>query len=100
MKQFNAVLCRYDEIALKGGNRMRFENQLITNIKKVLTPHLKLQLMRVRGRILFKFEEPSETTVLTAIAKLEKVFGLASFSPGHLIDKSLGDNRKNSASSF
>ncbi len=89
MKQFNAVLFRYDEIALKGGNRMRFENQLIANIKKVLASDLKLHLIRVRGRILFKFEELSDSMVLTAITKLKRVFGLASFSPGYLIDSHL-----------
>ncbi len=85
----SAVLCRYDEIALKGGNRMRFENQLIANIKKVLTPAVNLHLIRVRGRILFRFDELPEPTITAAVAKLKKVFGLASFSPGCLIESSL-----------
>ncbi len=38
-------LIRYDEIALKGNNRIYFENQLVNNIKKKCLKHeIKFEL--------------------------------------------------------
>ena len=30
---YNAIICRYHEIAIKGNNRSMFEKQMVTNLR-------------------------------------------------------------------
>ena len=62
------IIVRYAEIALKGNNRMDFENQLIDNLKSFY-PGTKVK--RVNARILV-FTENDE--------KMKLVFGISSYS--------------------
>lgn len=64
------TLIRYDELALKGKNRILFERQLISNIRAKSSPALKVE--RLWGRILLK--DVSDV-------KLDHIFGIASYSP-------------------
>ena len=90
---YDAVLCRYGELALKGQNRKHFEKLLQKNIKRGLRK-LSLQFVPVRGRLLFhkKDSSPFTSDELDYLkTNLSRAFGLVSFSPGFLIKPVLED---------
>ncbi|MBM7854815.1 thiamine biosynthesis protein ThiI [Desulfohalotomaculum tongense] len=72
------LLIRYEEIGLKGRNRYKFENKLISNIKHGLAPLGRTKITTLRNRMLLDIGEidPGE-----AVECLRRVFGIASFSP-------------------
>lgn len=80
--QYNSVICRYNEIALKGKNRWRFEQYLIGRISKLLTPS-PLKVSKIRGRVLIhhiNWIPFSEEDFALIKDSLKYVFGLDSFS--------------------
>lgn len=74
--EYNSILVRYDEIALKGRNRYRFEKRLTENIANVLHKDAsnKFKIEREHGRILVRGER------LNPYA-LKNVLGITSISP-------------------
>ncbi len=81
---FNAVICRYHEIATKGNNRHLFENQLMENIRYLLRSLPDLKIAKVRGRVWVSRKDKQDflDEELTVINRqLEYAFGLESFSP-------------------
>lgn len=82
---FNTIICRYCEIALKGKNRLMFEQRLIDNIRYLLRDICNLHLQRTRGRLCIEHRDHgdfSDAELITIKKQLPKAFGLASFSPG------------------
>ncbi len=71
------TLIRYDELALKGRNRILFERQLISNIRSKSSSDLKVE--RLWGRILLE-ERPPQGRPSQAV-RLDQVFGISSYSP-------------------
>ncbi len=81
---YNAVICRYHEIATKGNNRNMFENQLVENLRYLLRGVADLKIAKVRGRIWVSRKDKQVFTgdELSAIKKqLGYAFGIESFSP-------------------
>ena len=81
---YNAIICRYHEIAIKGNNRSMFEKRMVENIHRLLRSIANLKISRVRGRIWIEHKDgnafdPAELE--TAEKQLTKAFGLESFSP-------------------
>ncbi|GAA3403850.1 tRNA uracil 4-sulfurtransferase ThiI [Paenibacillus hodogayensis] len=75
----DVILLRFGEIMLKGRNRARFENQMIQQIKRVLRPLPRAELLKEsHGRMYVQLN--GEDYEEAAVA-LGKVFGLSSFSP-------------------
>lgn len=76
---WDAVKIQYGEIALKGGNRGRFEDLLFSNIKNMLPAALNLKLKKKYGRFVLEstFSEEEENLIRTSLVK---IFGLANFS--------------------
>jgi thiamine biosynthesis protein ThiI len=72
------TLIRYDELALKGRNRILFERQLISNIRAKSSSNLKVE--RLWGRILLEGE-----------ARLDQVFGISSYSPVMKVNADLSE---------
>lgn len=71
------ILIRYGEIALKGKNRRSFEEQLIRNIRPLLSEFPKAKLRRSYNQLYVVLNgEPYEPIV----EKLQKVFGIQSMS--------------------
>lgn len=72
------VFLRYDEVALKGGSRPQFEKRLKINALDLLnTPGARIQ--RIRGRhVLLR---PEDLPLDTALARLERCFGVRKISP-------------------
>ncbi len=70
---YNLILIRYGELALKSSKiRGRFERKLIDNI----SASIEGEITRDQGRIFLKPEDFNQ-----AINKLNKIFGIVSFSP-------------------
>jgi thiamine biosynthesis protein ThiI len=81
---FNAIICRYNEIAIKGNNRAMFENRLIENIYGLLKDIEEIKVSRVRGRIWVQrpARQPLSDSELDIIKEqLPRAFGVESFSP-------------------
>lgn len=71
------ILIRYGEIALKGKNKKSFEEQLIRNIRPLLSEFPKAKLRRSYNQLYVELNgEPYEPI----IEKLKKVFGIQSLS--------------------
>ncbi len=93
---YNAVICRYHEIAIKGNNRKEFERQLMGNMRYLLrVAGANCKVRQVRGRVWL--EHPDKTQLFTpeelAVVRgvLEKIFGLESFSPARLLPSTMED---------
>ncbi len=85
---YNAIICRYHEIAIKGNNRRAFERQLMGNMRYHLREKVLCKVCQVRGRI---WVEPrdggffSEAEVEAIRVVLERICGLESFSPARFV---------------
>lgn len=94
----DSILCRYNEIAIKGANRSRFEQRLMDNMRRMLKSGVEgLKIKRARGRIwvVKKDESPFEGEEIELIKReFPRLFGLESYSPGKLCDISI-DSLKN-----
>ena len=81
---FNHIVCRYNEIATKSGNRAMFERRLIDNMRAACADlDTKLKFNRMRGRIVIYRDQDVEFTPEEKAAisqRLERCFGLDSFS--------------------
>ncbi|WP_202078638.1 tRNA uracil 4-sulfurtransferase ThiI [Caldalkalibacillus salinus] len=75
--QVEFILIRYGELALKGKNRKKFEDQLAQNIRTTMSG-LNIQVKRVFGRMYVYLNGEDYHKVAS---KLQKVFGIKSFSP-------------------
>lgn len=72
------VLIHYHEIGLKGRNRGRFEQQLLTNIARALRGLPRGAARRLSGRIVLELEPDAETGAIRE--RLADVFGIANYS--------------------
>jgi len=74
----NLILIHYHEVGLKGKNRGRFENQLITNISKTLKDVETGRVRRIGGRLYLELTPESPIGVIRE--RLGWVFGIANYS--------------------
>lgn len=74
---YDHILVRFGELALKGKNRAQFEQRLQANIRFALKDHPACQVKRTYGRIIIHLNGEDATCVSE---KLQKVFGISSFS--------------------
>jgi thiamine biosynthesis protein ThiI len=77
----DAILLRLGELTLKGRNRHRFEQQVLSNIHRVLQPYSSIAYKRAFGRIYIYLNDAPYEPVAD---KLKNVFGIHSFSPVHI----------------
>ncbi|MEB3100666.1 tRNA uracil 4-sulfurtransferase ThiI [Ferviditalea candida] len=78
MIDIKMILLRFGELTLKGRNRARFENRVISHVKEVLSAYPKARINRTYGRLYIQLNgEPYDKVS----EQLLKVFGLISFSP-------------------
>ena len=71
------ILCRYGELFLKSGNRRRFERVLCDNIRAAVADFTGAEVQSTHGRTLVRVR-PDD--VEDAAGRLERIFGLVSFS--------------------
>lgn len=75
---YDMILLRYGELAIKGKNRGRFEKAAYQHVKFVLAPFPQAKIIRVYGRMYVELNgEPIEEVV----GALRRVFGIVSLSP-------------------
>jgi thiamine biosynthesis protein ThiI len=89
---YNAVVCRYAEIALKGGNRGHFEKLFVQGIRRALKMGEDLKIDRERGRVLLhlpKYAAFSDAQLEHIHSRLGHAFGLSSYSPGVVTESKL-----------
>jgi tRNA uracil 4-sulfurtransferase len=90
---YNAVLCRYNEIATKGRNRRQFENRLVAGIRRVLRSLGDLRIAREAGRLYALPPKGVDVFSAADLAEIRRrlpvVTGLSSASPGFLVEPEL-----------
>lgn len=74
----DAILLRLGELTLKGRNRHRFEQQVLSNIHRVLNPYISITYKRAFGRIYIYLNNEAFEPIAE---ELKNVFGIHSFSP-------------------
>ncbi|NIS38761.1 tRNA 4-thiouridine(8) synthase ThiI, partial [Candidatus Saccharibacteria bacterium] len=79
------ILFHYSEIGLKGGNRKRFEEQLLKNIRQVLRGVVDTPTIRSYGRFLTPLPENFDWPLIQF--RLKKVVGLAYFSLAEIVEQ-------------
>lgn len=79
----NVILLRYSEIHLKGRNRGYFENLLIGNIRKIISPY-GARIKKSNSRYVVDQYASEDENIL--LDRLSKVFGLHSLSPAVVVD--------------
>ncbi|MCD8508685.1 MAG: tRNA 4-thiouridine(8) synthase ThiI [Bacillus sp. (in: Bacteria)] len=80
---YDHILVRYAELALKGKNRKEFERKLHDNIKRALKEFPDVKVIRSFGRIFVELHGTEEDAVSN---RLRDVFGIYSFSPALKIE--------------
>ena len=86
------ILIKNGELALKGLNRMNFENALIKNIKSTLNGLGAVDITRAQSTITI---EPlyDDYPFEQALDKIKKVFGIASFCRAAACEKDIFHHR-------
>ncbi|WP_091226900.1 tRNA uracil 4-sulfurtransferase ThiI [Fontibacillus panacisegetis] len=84
--QYDMLLLRFGEIAIKGKNRPRFEKAALSHVKSLLRSFPNVQVVKDFGRIYVVLNgEPSSQV----IDRLKNVFGITSISPVKMVDTNL-----------
>ncbi|WP_082595226.1 tRNA uracil 4-sulfurtransferase ThiI [Paenibacillus sp. Soil750] len=76
----DCLILRFGEMMLKGKNRRRFEQSVMIQIRKVLSSFPDVRYIPEFGRV---YVELGGAAYEQASASLQRVFGLASFSPAY-----------------
>jgi len=91
MKEF--ILIKNGEIALKGLNRSIFEDALVKNIKRRLSPIFKADITKSQSTIML--EPLSENPDMdAAVEAIKRIFGIAGFSRAAACEKDMDVMRK------
>jgi thiamine biosynthesis protein ThiI len=88
--QYDFILIRYGELALKGRNRKQFEQQLAMNIKRQMRG-LNVKVERTYGRMYLLLNGEDVEGVSQ---RLKRVFGIKSFSPALKVDLDLAEMQR------
>ncbi len=97
MSFYNAVICRYGELGLKGKNRNKFEDCFVNNIRYLLKRVEDLKIYRIRGRVWIQHQEKKHFTdeeMCEIRKRLPHLFGLESFSPVIMCEPELEELEK------
>jgi len=85
---YDALICRYSEIATKGRNRSAFESRLIEALRRALRGVGRIEVIRERGRVFIRPGGGATVFTPEAVAEMRRVLpfvsGLSSASPGFL----------------
>ena len=99
MKKADIVLLKYGEIALKGLNRPMFEQQLLRNLSKALSPAGRFHIQKSQSTI---YVEPMDDTIDMddAIDRMRKVFGIVNICPAVSCEKDMDSIAKTAVASL
>jgi thiamine biosynthesis protein ThiI len=76
----SCVVVRYHEIALKGGNRQRFVQRLINNLRDATTGLGVKNAQSLPGRIVLRLKDDASLAVICA--RVADTFGVANYTAG------------------
>ncbi len=76
------LLCRYGELFLKLGNRTRFEQQLVANVRAAVQDLPGVEVTAPHGRVFVR--APADLGAEVG-ERVGRVFGLVSYSPARLV---------------
>ncbi|WP_019122009.1 tRNA uracil 4-sulfurtransferase ThiI [Brevibacillus massiliensis] len=76
--EYDAILIRYGELALKGRNREVFEETLLRSVKSVLKEFRRCRVWRNYGRMYVELNGESAGEISE---RLQRIFGITSLSP-------------------
>lgn len=84
------ILVKIGELILKGNNRSRFEDRLMTNIKHALRHTGSYRIWKSQGTM---YVEPRDenSPILPAIDKVKKVFGITQISHAYVAPKDINE---------
>lgn len=80
--KYDGILIRYGEMSLKGKNRNRFEDRLLTNVSNALSAFPNVHVSKRFRRMYIDLNGQEYEPVKDA---LKKVFGIQSFSPVKIV---------------
>ena len=83
------VLAKYGEIILKGGNRARFENMLMSNIKNALRNVAETKMRLAQATVYVEVEDESKIDLVAE--RLSMVFGLVAITKAAVCKKDIED---------
>ncbi len=83
------VLAKYGEIILKGGNRARFENILMSNIKNALRNVAETRIRLAQATVYVEVEDESKIDLVAK--RLSMVFGLVAITKAAVCKKDIED---------
>lgn len=80
------ILAKYGEIALKGLNKATFENLLVSNVKRRISPLGKVKITREQSTLMVQpLEEDYDLD--EAVRRMEQVFGIAALARAAVLEK-------------
>ncbi len=82
------ILVKYGEIILKGGNRARFEQKLMNNIRDALRNVAEIKMKLMQATIYIEVDEEEKLGLVTE--RLSKVFGIVSITKAAVCEKEIG----------
>lgn len=88
---YDHILIRYAELALKGKNRSQFEKKLQENINIALKPYPNVKLERTYGRMFVHLNGSEYEPIMETLAK---IFGIHSFSLAVKVENELENIQK------
>jgi thiamine biosynthesis protein ThiI len=80
VRRMRCVVVRYHEIALKGGNRQRFVQRLISNLRDATTGLGVRATQSLPGRVVMRLADDADVTA--ACERVARTFGVANYSVG------------------
>ncbi len=83
------ILAKYGEIILKGGNRPRFENILMSNIKNALRNVAETRIRLAQATVYVDVEDSGMIDVV--MERLSKIFGIVSITRAAVCEKDIED---------
>jgi thiamine biosynthesis protein ThiI len=83
------ILAKYGEIILKGGNRPRFENILMGNIRNSLKNVAETKIRLAQATVYVEVEDEDKTDIV--IERLAKIFGIVSITRAVVCEKDIED---------
>lgn len=80
------MMVRYGELSTKGKNKKQFTQRLAKNIKAVLED---IEGLKIKAEFDYLYIDLNGVDETLVAKRLETVFGIQSYSPVHMLDKSL-----------
>ncbi len=86
------ILAKYGEIILKGGNRVRFENILLNNIRNSLKNVAEFKMRLAQATVYIEVFDEDKTDIV--VDRLGKIFGLVTITKAAVAKKDIEDIKR------